>query len=64
MPDPVLTGDDSVPVENDSPGLQQWMEREYPLDPRKDERAKALRAENMRRFLAHLTRCPRAARVS
>ncbi len=64
MPDPVPTGGEPVAVDNDSPGLQEWMSREYPVDPRKDVRAQELRAENMRRFLAHLSRCPRAARVS
>jgi hypothetical protein len=64
MPNPVYIGSAAAPEDNDSPGLQQWMAREYPIATGRDPRARELRLENARRFLAYLARCPRATRTS
>lgn len=66
MRDPVQGGTDS----SDSPSLQRWIKDNYSRedDGKADrlarERVRELRAENMRRSLAHLLRCPRPVRVS
>lgn len=60
---PICVGGDPAPAEDASPGLVQWMAREYPIETGADERAQRLRAENKRRFELALSRSTRANRA-
>lgn len=67
MRDPthVYVGSDLAPDLRTRQPLQQWLKDNYSHDDGSiSVAAQNLRAENARRFAAHLARCPRASRTS
>jgi len=63
MSHPVLIGADPVPAILGGPGLQEWLQEQYPINTGADERARQVRAENIRRVQLALSRNTRAIRA-